>query len=64
MSRFLPSNPNFLLNYLEGLPSDDSDSDFDGYIDEIVHVNDDQSGDDLNFPVQGLTLYFIINNYI
>ena len=41
MSRFLPSDPNFLLNYLEGLPSDDSESDFDGYIDD-EDKNDDE----------------------
>ena len=29
----LPSDPNFLLNYLEEMPSDgESDDDFDGYI--------------------------------
>ena len=43
MSRFLPSDPNFLLNYLEGLPSDESDSEFDGYVDDDDVLNN--SGD-------------------
>ena len=29
---FLPSDPDFLLDYMAGLASDDSDDDFDGYI--------------------------------
>ena len=29
---YLPSDPNFLLDYMAGLASDDSDDDFDGYL--------------------------------
>ena len=29
---YLPSDPNFLLEYMAGLASDDSDDDFDGYL--------------------------------
>ena len=31
-STYLPSDPNFLLDYMAGLASDDSDDDFDGYL--------------------------------
>ena len=29
---FLPSDPDFLLDYMAGLASDDSNDDFDGYL--------------------------------
>ena len=29
---YLPSDPNFLLDYMAGIASDDSDDDFDGYL--------------------------------
>ena len=29
---YLPSDPNFLLEYMAGIASDDSDDDFDGYL--------------------------------
>ena len=29
---YLPSDPNFLLEYMAGLACDDSDNDFDGYL--------------------------------
>ena len=39
----LPSNPELLLDYFDQLPSDDdSDSDFDGYIDESDYVDEQQ----------------------
>ena len=31
-STYLPSDPNFLLDYMAGLVSDDGDDDFDGYL--------------------------------
>ena len=31
-STYLPSDPNFLLDYMAGLASDDSDDDFDCYL--------------------------------
>lgn len=31
---YLPSDPEFLLDYLAGLPSGDSDSEFEGYVSE------------------------------
>ena len=37
--RRLPSDAEFLLDYMEGLPSDDSDSDFDGY-DGLINDDD------------------------
>ena len=40
---YLPSDPNFLLDYMAGLASDDSDDDFDGYLlsdDEPEQVED------------------------
>ena len=40
-NRLLPSNPEFLLEYMDLMPSDDSsDDDFDGYIDNPVIVAD------------------------
>ena len=39
-ARRLPSDPEFLLEYMDGIPSDDSDDDFDGYVDNPVIVND------------------------
>ena len=33
-SKLLPSDPEYLLKYFDTLPSDDSDEDFEGYIDE------------------------------
>ena len=30
-SRMLPSDPDYLLQYFDALPSDDSEDDFDGY---------------------------------
>ena len=39
----LPSNPELLLDYFDQLPSDnDSDSDFDGYVDENNYVGEQQ----------------------
>ena len=35
-SRYISSDPEFILNNLDNLPSNDSDSDFDGYIDEFA----------------------------
>ena len=29
---YLPSDPDFLLEYMAGIASDDSDDDFDGYL--------------------------------
>ena len=29
---YLPSDPNYLLKYMAGIASDDSDDDFDGYL--------------------------------
>ena len=29
---YLPSDPDFILEYMAGLASDDSDDDFDGYL--------------------------------
>ena len=31
-STYLPSDPDFLLEYMAGIASDDSDDDFDGYL--------------------------------
>ena len=39
MRRRLPSDAEFLLDYMEGLPSYDSDSDFDGY-DGLINDDD------------------------
>ena len=53
----LPSNdPYFLLNYLENISSDDSDSDFDGYVDDMRSYDnsDNDSDSDLNF--QGIVI--------
>ena len=36
----LPSDPEFLLEYMDGIPSEDSDDDFDGYVDNPVILND------------------------
>ena len=42
---YLPSDPNFLLGYMTGLPSDESDDDFDGYIsDTSLHGDDEPQG--------------------
>ena len=31
----IPADPDYILDFMEGLPSDDSDSDFDGYDGQI-----------------------------
>ena len=42
--QYLPSDPNFLLKYLDEMPSDDdSDDDFDGYISEDKSILADSS---------------------
>ena len=35
-SRMLPSDPDYLLQYFDALPSDDSEDDFDGYLSDDV----------------------------
>ena len=41
VSRFLPSDPQFLLEYIDAAPSDESDSELDWYDDEQDESNDD-----------------------
>ena len=37
-SRSLPSDPEFLLQFMEVIDSDCSDDDFDGYVDEVTET--------------------------
>ena len=39
-SRYLPSNPEFLLEYFDAVPSDKSDDDFDGYVHDTINDDD------------------------
>ena len=41
-SRYLPSSPEFLLEYFDGIPRDDSDDYFDGYVSEQDNIIYDQ----------------------
>ena len=42
-NKWLPADPEFLLEYIDGIPSEDSDDDFDGYIDNPVILNDGEA---------------------
>ena len=53
---YLPSDPDFLLEYMAGIASDDSDDDFDGYLLSDEDPEPDEGNDSLLF-----TLYFLIN---
>ena len=39
---YLPSDPDFLLEYMAGIASDDSDDNFDGYL--LSEDDDDEPG--------------------
>ena len=39
----LPADPEFLLECMDGIPSEDSDDDFDGYVDNPVILNDGEA---------------------
>ena len=39
----LPADPEFLLEYMDGIPNEDSDDDFDGYVDNPVILNDEEA---------------------
>ena len=50
-SSYIPSDQEFLLNYFDHLPSDDSDSDFDGYVDDSASEDEESPTDQLtSFP--------------
>ena len=55
---YLPSDPDFLLDYMAGIASNDSDYDFDGYLLSDKDPEPDEGNDSLLF-----TLYFFINEY-
>ena len=40
-SRYLPSNPEFLLEYSDAVPSEESDDDFDGYVHDTINDDND-----------------------
>ena len=44
-SRDIPSDPEFILNYFDNLPSDESDSDFDGYVDDSASDDEESPTD-------------------
>ena len=49
--RCILSNPKFILNYFDRLPSNDTDSDFNGYIDDSASKDEESSTDHSNsFP--------------
>ena len=54
---YLPSDPDFLLEYMAGIASDDSDDDFDGYLLSDEDPEPDEGNDSF------FTLYFLINEY-
>ena len=55
-SRYIPLDPDFILNYFDNLPNDDSDSDFDGYVDDSASENEESPTDQLNsFPEKAST---------
>ena len=47
-SRYIPSNPESILNYFDHIASDDSDSDFDGYIEESASKDEESPTDHSN----------------
>ena len=53
---YLPSDPNFLLEYMAGIASDNSDDDFDGYLLSDEDPELDEGKQDLLF-----TLYLFDN---
>ena len=42
-NELLPADPEFLLEYMDGIPSEDSNDDFDGYVDNPVNLNDGET---------------------
>ena len=53
-STYLPSDPNFLLDYMAGLASDDSDNDFDGY---LLSEDEPEQLEDGNNDYHNIILY-------
>ena len=50
-SRYIPSDPEFILKYFDHLISDDSDSDFDDYVDDSASKDEQSPTDHSNsFP--------------
>ena len=50
-SKYISSDPEFILIYFDNLPSDDSDSDFNGYIDDSATEDEESTTDHGNsFP--------------
>ena len=47
-STYLPSDPNFLLDYMAGLMSDDSNDDFDGYLLSDAEPEENGNNDNKN----------------
>ena len=47
--RHISSNPEFILNYFDHLPSNDSDSDFDDYIDDSGREDEESTPTPSNF---------------
>ena len=43
-SIYLPSDPNFLLDYMAGLASDNSNDDFDGYLLSDAESEEEENG--------------------
>ena len=39
-SQHLPADPKFLLEYMDSIPSEDSDDEFDGYVDNPTILYD------------------------
>ena len=59
-SRYIPSDLEFILNYFDHLPKDDSDSDFDGYIDDSASEDEESPTDHCNsFPNKTSTSFSI-----
>lgn len=49
--QMLPSDPEYLLEYLDALPSDSSDDEFDGYLSEEANIDiADNDSEELRQP--------------
>ena len=60
-STYLPSDPNFLLDYMAGLASDDSD-DFDGYLLSDGEPEEEENGNNNN-DNKNIFINIIIHKY-
>ena len=55
--QYLPSDPEFLHSYMDALDSDESDDDFDGYVDNIEIITDGEVNSSFQNYTNGTVSY-------